>query len=1176
MSQTLHAAKEDDLADDDGSDLIGTLIFGAPSGHDARVLADLARDRVGGLVHIALDDTRTALLEELLAFFAPDVEVITFPAWDCLPYDRVSPKMEIVGQRIDALNRLNRDVPKGKSRLLLTTVNAILQKVPPRDAFEEASLTVEVGGRLDPDHLQRFLARNGYARAHTVREPGEYAIRGGIVDLYPPAADGPIRIDLFGDDVESIRLFDPVTQRTTDKLKEAVLVPITELFLDEPSIERFRTGYRALFGAVNDDDLLYEAISEGRKHPGMEHWLPLFYERLDTVLDYVPSAGISFDAQAVAAHRSRLEQIEDFFDARQTMMESRGKGDSSPGVLYRPVPTERLFLTDGGFERALEGRDTFQLAKTGASAEAEHSADGVGSGGRKGRDFGDIRALPDGNVFSALLEHAEAQLKAGRRFLLAAYSHGSLDRLRALMIDHELPEPLNVDSWAEAEKAKPDQWMAAILGLETGFESEDLTVVTEQDLLGDRLTRRRKRRRRSDKFLLEVGGLSEGDLLVHAEHGIGRFEGLETLDVGGAPHDCLRMIYDGGDKLFVPVENIDVLSRFGSDEAVSALDKLGGAGWQARRARVKKRLMDMAEELVRIAAARELRQAPPISPPAGAYDEFSARFPYDETDDQLMAIEDTLGDLSKGKPMDRLVCGDVGFGKTEVAQRAAYTVAMAGQQVAIVVPTTLLARQHYQNFKDRFAGLPLKVAQLSRLVSAKEAKEVKEGLADGTVDIVIGTHALLAKSISFDRLGMLVVDEEQRFGVRQKERLKQMREDIHVLTLTATPIPRTLQLSLTGVRDLSLITTPPVDRLAVRTFVLPFDSVIIREALMREHFRGGQSFYVCPRIEDLDRVARRIREMAPELRLIMAHGQMAPAALEDVMEAYDRGEYDVLLATNIIEAGLDIPNANTLIVHRADMFGLAQLYQIRGRVGRSKVRGYAYMTYPADRKLTAIAEKRLQVLETLDTLGAGFNLASYDMDIRGAGNLLGEAQSGHIKEVGIELYQQMLREAVEEARNGGAGAEGAAKWTPQINLGMPVLIPKAFVQDLNVRLSLYRRLGDLVADEDIDNFAAEMVDRFGKLPTEVENLLAVVRIKALCRIANVAKVDAGPKGAIVAFHQDKFEKVDKLMEYLNKQRGLVKMRPDQRLVFIRAWEDRGQRLAGTKRVLQELADMAVG
>ncbi|MEM6903020.1 MAG: CarD family transcriptional regulator, partial [Pseudomonadota bacterium] len=747
MSQTLEATRNTDgLADEAGDDLIGTMIFGAPSGHDARVLADLARERVGGLVHVALDDSRTALLEELLAFFAPEVEVITFPAWDCLPFDRVSPKMEIVGQRIDALNRLNRPLPEGQSRLLLTTVNAVLQRVPPMDAFTEASLTIEVNGRLDPDHLQRFLARNGYARAHTVREPGEYAIRGGIVDLYPPAADGPIRIDLFGDDVESIRLFDPVTQRTTDKLKEAVLVPITELFLDEASIARFRTGYRALFGAVNDDDLLYEAISEGRKHPGMEHWISLFYDRLDTVLDYMPSAGISFDAQAIAAHRSRIEQIEDFYDARKTMMASREKGDSAPGVLYRPVPANSLYLTEGAFGQALEGRDTFQLATTGASATAEHGGQKSGGqksggqkrGGRKGRDFGDIRALPDGNVFSALLDHANAQLKDGRRFLLAAYSHGSLDRLRALMIDHDLPEPLAVDSWSEAEKAKPNQWMAAILGLDTGFESEDLTVVTEQDLLGDRLTRRRKRRRRSDKFLLEVAGLSEGDLLVHAEHGIGRFEGLETLDVGGAPHDCLRMIYDGGDKLFVPVENIDVLSRFGSDEAVSALDKLGGAGWQARRARVKKRLMDMAEELVRIAAARELRQAPPISPPAGAYDEFSARFPYDETDDQMMAIEDTLGDLAKGKPMDRLVCGDVGFGKTEVAQRAAYAVAMAGQQVAIVVPTTLLARQHYQNFKDRFAGLPLKVAQLSRLVSAKEAKEVKEGLADGTVDIVIG------------------------------------------------------------------------------------------------------------------------------------------------------------------------------------------------------------------------------------------------------------------------------------------------------------------------------------------------------------------------------------------------------------------------------------------------------
>lgn len=1168
----------ENIAEDDADAALGTPIMGAPPGQDARTLIGLARDSAHGLIHVALDDNRTTLLEELIGFFAPDIEVITFPAWDCLPYDRVSPKMEIVGHRIDALSRLGRPAESRKGPLIvLTTINAALQRVPSPTIFAEASLNISVGARLDPDELQRFLGKNGYARAHTVREPGEYAIRGGIIDLYPPASDAPIRIDLFGDEIDSLRLFDPVSQRTTDKIEQANLVPITELFLDDASIQRFRSGYRSLFGAINDSDPLYEAVSSGRKHPGMEHWLSLFHAELTSLFAYLPRAAVSFDPQSDAARESRQDQITDFYDARRAMMDQKVKDGASAGALYRPVPPGHMYLMQDDFAHALAGRDTFSLTTLGASAAATHEGAVRNAGAKRGRDFGDIRALPDGDVFTALKEYVDRQFQSNRRFMLVAYSHGSLDRLQALMADHGLPSPYLIDHWQDAEKQKKSTWLAGLLSLDNGFEAEDLAVVTEQDLLGDRLTRRRKKRRRSDKFLLEVSGLSEGDLLVHAEHGIGRFEGLITIDVGGSPHDCLKVIYDGGDKLFVPVENIDVLSRFGSDEATASLDKLGGAGWQARRARVKKRLKDMAEELVRIAAAREVRTAKPITPPAGAYDEFAAKFPYDETDDQASAIEDTLGDLAKGKPMDRLICGDVGFGKTEVAIRAAYAVAMSGQQVAIVVPTTLLCRQHYQNVKERFAGLPIKVRQLSRLVGAKETKEIKAGLADGTVDVVVGTHSILAKSIEFDRLGMLIVDEEQRFGVRQKERLKQIRDDVHVLTLTATPIPRTLQLSLTGVRDLSLITTAPVDRLAVRTFVLPFDSVIIREALMREHFRGGQSFYVCPRIEDLDKVSRRIREMAPELSLVMAHGQMAASELEDVMDAYDRGEYDVLLATNIIEAGLDIPNANTLIVHRADMFGLAQLYQIRGRVGRSKVRGYAYMTYAPDRKLTPQAEKRLQVLETLDTLGAGFTLASYDLDIRGAGNLLGEEQSGHIKEVGIELYQQMLREAVEEARNGGAVEDFPSEgWSPQINLGMPVMIPESYVQDLNVRLSLYRRIGDQRDVEDIDSFAAEMVDRFGPLPVEVENLLGVITIKNLCRTANVSKLDAGPKGAMIGFHQDRFPHVDRLMDYINKQRGMAKLRPDQRLVFPRMWEDRKQRLAGVTRIMQELADLAVG
>ncbi|MDP9128110.1 MAG: DEAD/DEAH box helicase, partial [Pseudomonadota bacterium] len=549
-------------------------------------------------------------------------------------------------------------------------------------------------------------------------------------------------------------------------------------------------------------------------------------------------------------------------------------------------------------------------------------------------------------------------------------------------------------------------------------------------------------------------------------------------------------------------------------------------------------------------------------------------FPYPETDDQARAIEMVFGDLASGKPMDRLVCGDVGFGKTEVALRAAFAAVEAGLQVAVVVPTTLLARQHFNNFTQRFAGFPIKVVQLSRMVSLAEAKAAKEDLRTGKAQIVVGTHALLGSDVGFSHLGLLIIDEEQHFGVKQKERMKEMRAEVHVLTLTATPIPRTLQLALAGVRELSLIATPPLDRLAVRTFVLPYDPMVIRDALMREHYRGGQSFYVCPRIEDLTSVAAELRELVPEAKIVTAHGRMTPAQLDDIMTAFDSKQYDILLATNIVESGLDIPNANTIVLHRADMFGLAQLYQLRGRVGRAKLRGYAYLTYAPGINLSETAQQRLEVIQTLDQLGAGFQLASHDMDIRGAGNLLGEEQSGHIREVGVELYQQMLEDAVAVARAGAASGGAEDRWTPQINLGMSVLIPESFVTDLNVRLGLYRRLADVMDDESIDSIAAEMIDRFGPLPPEVENLLETVAVKQLCRRAGIDKLDVGPKGAVVSFHRDKFARPERLIQWITHQGGTVKVRPDHKLVMMRAWDDLAQRLAGLKKSLTELAAMS--
>ena len=1129
---------------------------GAPPGHDARVLASLA-GAGGPVIHISRDDAQMARMADCLGFFAPELKPMRFPSWDCLPYDRNSPRNDLVSERLATLAALADGV---RPDILLTTANAFLQRVPPQAELAGSRFSGEAGGALDLEALLAFLGRHGYQRAETVMEPGEYAVRGGLVDLFPAGAAAPLRVDLFGDEIDEIRSFDPMDQRSTDRTERFDLVPASEVVLTRDSIARFREGYRAAFGAVTADDAIYEAVSAGRRVAGIEHWLPLFYDELETLADYLPEAVMVEDEQAGAARDIRFEAIADHYAARLD--------PPSGETPYRPLPPDRLYLDASGWEACMQDRPVAVLLPAAAP-------DGPDAGGRPAVDFSEARARPDIDLYGAVADRLAAHAAEGRRVLLAAYSEGSRDRLAGLLGEQGVAAT-PVEAAGELDGLPPDRLATAVLPLESGFESADLAIVTEQDILGERLSSRARGRRRARDFLQELSEIAEGDIVVHVEHGIGRYEGLETVTADGAPHDCLRIQYAGDGRLFVPVENIETLSRYGASDSAVALDRLGGVQWQARKARMKQRIRELADELIRVAAERALRPGETLHPSAGLYDEFAARFAFPETNDQLKAIEDVLEDLSAGRPMDRLICGDVGFGKTEVALRAAFVTAMSGFQVAVVAPTTLLVRQHFRTFQERFRGLPVEIGQLSRLVAAREARDVKDRLADGRLDIVIGTHALLAKSIRMKRLGLLVVDEEQHFGVAHKERLKQYRSNVHVLTLTATPIPRTLQLALAGVREMSLIATPPVDRLAVRTFVGPFDALVVREALRRELLRGGRCFYVCPRIRDLPEVVERLEAMMPDARVGVAHGGMASADLEAAVGAFYDGRVDVLVSTNIVESGLDIPEANTLIVHRADMFGLAQLYQLRGRIGRAKQRAYAYLTLPERRKLTKAAEKRLSVMQTLDTLGAGFQLASYDLDIRGAGNLLGDEQSGHIREVGIELYQHMLEEAIAAVRSGVGEDEEETAWTPQIGVGAPVLIPESYVADLNVRLSLYRRIAALEDRGQTDAFAAELIDRFGPVPDELENLLRIVGIKRLCREAGVERVDAGPKGAVVSFRGGDFANPAGLIDYIGKQAGTVRLRPDHKLVIGRSWEKEPARIAGTERLLRDLAAIASG
>ena len=1135
------------------------ILGGAPEGYDARLLLrELEKGRP--VLHVARDDKRAEAMRAALSVFAPGLAVLDFPAWDCLPYDRVSPNPEICSRRMATLAALAEGL--SGAFVVLSTLNAVTQRIPARDVVRASSFRAVVGDRVDEARLKAFLSRMGFSPVSTVAEPGDYAIRGGIVDIYPPGPGGPVRLDFFGDVLDSARRFDAETQRTVEKLKSVDFAPVSEVVLDEAGITRFRQNYRVEFGAAGTDDPLYEAVSAGRKHQGMEHWLPFFHDRLETIFNYLPDASVMLDDQVMPMRLARWEGIDDAHDARAEALTAKGRMDT----VYKPVAPGLLYLDDAGWEAAVAGHRLVQL-----SPLAQAPGPGVlDAGGRIGRSFAPERQQEKVSLFAALADHIRV-LREGSHVVIASWSDGARERLRGLLTDQGLASEGLAD--LRALPGGKGGLFLAVWALEAGFTAPGLAVISEQDVLGDRLISKPRRKRKAENFLREVDTLSPGDLVVHVEHGVGRYLGLENITALGAPHACVALEYADNAKLYLPVENIELLSRYGHEEGL--LDRLGGGAWQAKKAKLKERIREIADKLMRIAAERALRHAPILEAPHSIWEAFAARFPYQETDDQLTAIADVIADLEKGSPMDRLVVGDVGFGKTEVAMRAAFVAALSGMQVAVICPTTLLARQHHRSFAERFRGFPISVRTLSRFVSAADANRTRAELAEGKVDIVVGTHALLAKAISFKNLGLLVIDEEQHFGVTHKERLKEMRSEVHVLTLTATPIPRTLQLSLTGVRDLSIIATPPVDRLAIRTYVSEFDTITIREALLRERFRGGQSFYVVPRIADLPDIEDFLKTHVPEVTYVIAHGQLAAGDLDERMNQFYDGKYDVLLATTIVESGLDIPTANTMIVHRADMFGLGQLYQIRGRVGRSKTRAYCYLTTKPRAPLTPPAQKRLKLLASMDSLGAGFNLASHDLDLRGAGNLLGEEQSGHIREVGYELYQQMLEDTIARIKSGELQGLSSISddWSPQLNLGVPVMIPEAYIPDLDIRLGLYRRLSSLQTKVELEGFAAELIDRFGPIPKEVNTLMLIVRIKAMCKRAGIGRLDAGPRGATVQFHNDKFANPAGLVEFLKAQGGAAKVQ-GTKIVLQGEMKTEAERIKGAFAIARDLAEKA--
>ncbi len=1145
-------------------------VSGVPEGVDAVLLAGLLqRHPARDILMVLHDEERARRLAGALSFLGIGDCTRLFPAWDCLPYDRVSPHPAVAGVRLALMGDLCERPPGSGGLVVLTTARAMLQRVPPPTSWHGRRKLLHKGDKTDPAALFRDLLAMGYSRTSVVMEQGDCAARGDILDVFPPALAEPARLDFFGDEVTGIRAFDPLTQRSTGLLESLSIDPASEVALDPASIRLFRDHWRELFGMNALADPIYESAVEGVRTPGMEHWLSLFYPTLGAFPDYLGEDWILvFTGDVENALRVHLDTVEDHY-------EHRASGDADDGVAYHAPPPEGLYLSIDDWATMAGKRTAVRLLAETPDAASEEAVD---AGGLRSRDFRLERMNVRMQLFDSVARHIADEQEKGRRVIVAALGEASQGNLATMLESHGVKEVAKAgeDDWPQV----PDTCVpVVVLPLEHGFVTGDLSIVAEQDIIGDRIMtpRRRRTKRDAERFLLEVSQLAEGDHVVHIDHGIGVFEGLHTVTLGGAPHDCLRIHYAGDDALLVPVENIETLSRYGSHDVRVQLDRLGSAAWQARQARLANRIEEMAGDLLKTASERLLQPGPVIRVEEGAYTEFCSRFCFQETEDQAKAIDEVFDDMASGRAMDRLVCGDVGFGKTEVALRAALAAVLEGYQVAVVAPTTLLARQHHETFVERFRHLPVNIALLSRLVTSGDASRTRKGVAAGTVDIVIGTHALLSRSMSFANLGLLVIDEEQQFGVTHKERLKQIKANVHVLTLTATPIPRTLQMALSGVRDLSLIVTPPVDRLAIRTFVGTYDSVTIREAIRRERMRGGQIYVVCPRVADLGRMRKDLQKLVPEARIAAAHGKLDPDNLESIMTAFYEGRIDILVSTTIIQSGLDIPNANTMIIHRCDRFGLGQLYQLRGRIGRSRVRAYAYITLPPGMKPGRDAMRRLKALSQMDSLGAGFSLASRDLEIRGAGNLLGREQSGHIREVGVELYQQMVEEAVEKVRAEQEGRSRASRhsWSPEVSVGSAVLIPDTWVRDLDVRLVLYRRIAALEDRAGIDDLREELVDRFGELPEEADNLLRIIAIKGDCRRAGIARLDAGPLGAVVAFHQQTFAEPERLIDWITEQNGQARMRPDQTLVVTGSWERVRDRLDGAEILASDLSAIAL-
>jgi transcription-repair coupling factor (superfamily II helicase) len=1118
------------LQSDDAEVSVPGLKGSAP----AYLLSRLIPEVPGPLLIVTPDqESADELCRELRYFAQRPEEILPFPAWDVTPFEAASPHPDLVGERLNALLRLL----DGRARALVLPLSSALQRVLPRSVLGEVCQYLVTGEELEREVLVGKLVKLGYAHVPIVEDRGSFSVRGGILDIFPPDLPKPVRIEFFGDLVETMRFFDPMTQRSLEPIEELVLLPSREVILSEAVLKDFaprlkrRCDHQGI-GADRRRELM-EQLSHAIYPPGIDFLQPLFHPGLETIFDYAGPGAIRVLLDPAALEDESQRFASDLADAL-TRAELRDAVTCEPEELFLSAEQFAAQLAAGRRLRVpqleLEGEGGTQL-RLAAQDNADLKLE-LGSEGER--------------VLAPLAERVVSWIAGGNRVLVPCHQAGQARRLYELLSHYRLPLEISEESFPQAALRPPGRVEILVGEISRGFrlEAERLVVIAEEEIFGKRVKRRGLSEARKKQLLTSLAELKPGDHMVHIDFGVALYRGLEHLSLTGLEGDFLLLEYAGGDKLYLPVDRINLVQRYVGAEGIEPkLDRLGAAGWEKAKAKARAEVQEMAAELLKIHAAREVQEGFRFSPADDMYREFEASFAFEETPDQAAAIDQVIADMESPRPMDRLVCGDVGYGKTEVAMRAAFKAALDGKQVAILVPTTVLAQQHGESFAARLKDYPVRVEMLSRFRTPQEQKKILEGVKKGEVDIVIGTHRLLQKDVVFKDLGLLIVDEEQRFGVTHKERLKQFRAVVDILTLTATPIPRTLYMSLMGIRDLSIIDTAPVDRLAIKTFVSRSSDELIREAVLRELRRGGQVFFVHNRVQTIGAMAEELKRIVPEARIAVGHGQLAEKELEKVMLSFMHGESNLLLCTTIIESGLDIPSANTLIVNRADTFGLSQLYQLRGRVGRSKQRAYAYLLIPGEGAISSDALERLKIIQDLTELGAGFRIATHDLEIRGAGDLLGARQSGDIVAVGYELYAELLDEAVRTLK----GEALPERVEPEIKLKVPAFIPEDYVRDPNQRLLIYKKLTQPADEAEIDDIRAELIDRFGALPMAAVYLLEVMRLRVLLKGLLVKEIELAGGDLVLSFHERTPISPDAITALLRKEKGRYRFTPEFRL-----------------------------